>query len=75
MFLLDSGEFLFEYFHGLIESVGVFLWIIDDFKKRSDERRDILELFLSEFTLFVEVLNRLSAVLHVHGDEILVAAH
>ncbi len=25
MFLLDSGEFLFEYFHGLIESVGVFL--------------------------------------------------
>jgi hypothetical protein len=25
MFLLDSGEFLFEYFHGLIEGIGVFL--------------------------------------------------
>jgi len=75
MFLLDGAELLFEDFHCLVESVGALLRFVDDLEQRLDQGRDVLELFLGQFALLIKVLHGFCAILHVHGDEVLVAAH
>ena len=73
--MFDASEIFLEYPHGLIEGIVVLLWIVDDFKEGFDDAGYFIELLLVELALFVEVLDWLRAVFHVHGDQILLVAH
>ena len=73
--MLDGSEILLEDAHGLIERVVILLGIVDDFEERLDDPGYLVELVLGQLALLVEVLHRLGAVLHVHGDQVLLVAH
>jgi hypothetical protein len=73
--MLAGSEILFENAHGFIERIVVFLGIIDDFEEGFDDARYLIELFLCQLPLLVEVLDRFRPILHVHGNQILLVAH
>jgi hypothetical protein len=69
--MLDGGQVLLEDTHGLIQRVVILLGVVDDLEERFDDPRDLVELLLGQFALLVKVLDGLGAVLHVHGDQVL----
>lgn len=55
--MFDGSEILLENPHGFVESIVVFLGIVDDFEERFDDPGDFVELLLVELALLVEILH------------------